>query len=504
MMLALILPEDIFKPLFEDAALSGIIEDGKSLADAIPLFSSEYILTEYKTRKKELHFDLKNFLDSHFDFPEAPTSTFISDTNQTVSEHIHHLWPLLIRNADTNIEGSSLIPLPYPYIVPGGRFNEIYYWDSYFTMLGLKVSGRYDMIQHMVNNFAWLIQSVGFIPNGNRSYFLSRSQPPFFSLMVALLADIEGESVLQKYSEPLAQEYQFWMKKTGHTDQQNNCHCVGVGEGEWLNRYFDALDRPRSEMFAEDVHLASLSSRNKASLYRDLRSACESGWDFSSRWCSQPRDLTSIQTTDILPVDLNCLLYHHERIYAKSLEISGELEAAAEMKRNAERRSELIMKYFWNEEKGYFFDFNFVSGKQTDSIHLGGIFPLFFNIPDQTKAKRAIECMKNNLLREGGLLTTTENTGQQWDAPNGWAPLQWVAFRSLLNYGDVAMARTLASRWTLLNEKIFKSTGKMMEKYNVENIFLAGAGGEYPVQDGFGWTNGVYLAMKAWMDKEIL
>jgi alpha,alpha-trehalase len=206
-------PEVLYSGLFSALQHSRLWADDKSLADAIPKSSPADIMAAYQAEQGRPGFDLKAFFEAHFSLPESPSSGFKSDVNAGVAAHIEQLWEVLKRNADQGLEGSSLIPLPHPYIVPGGRFNEIYYWDSYFTMLGLAVSGRLDLIRSMLDNFAWLIDKLGFIPNGNRSYFTGRSQPPFFAAMVELLDDaLPDENVLPHYLPQLLKEYQFWMR----------------------------------------------------------------------------------------------------------------------------------------------------------------------------------------------------------------------------------------------------------------------------------------------------
>ena len=170
-----------------------------------------------------------------------------------VRQHLEALWNVLRRAPSDG--GGTLVPLPFPYIVPGGRFREIYYWDSYFTMLGLQVSGQVEMIQNMVDNFAYLISEIGFIPNGNRTYYLGRSQPPFFALMINLLGESTGESSLLKYREPLEKEYAFWMDGEDRiTEPGKGYRRVVKLPGEVIvNRYWDDNDTPRPEAYTEDI-----------------------------------------------------------------------------------------------------------------------------------------------------------------------------------------------------------------------------------------------------------
>lgn len=186
----------------------------------------------------------------------------------------------------------SLLPLPKPYVVPGGRFREVYYWDSYFTMLGLAESGHWDKVEDMVSNFAAEIDAWGHIPNGNRSYYLSRSQPPFFSFMVELLATHDGDRVLKTWLPQMEKEYQYWMKGADALEPgKANQRVVRMEDGALLNRYWDDNDTPRPESWLDDVTTAKNNPNRPATeIYRDLRSAAASGWDFSSRWMDDPKN----------------------------------------------------------------------------------------------------------------------------------------------------------------------------------------------------------------------
>ncbi|HRG79660.1 MAG TPA: trehalase family glycosidase, partial [Cyclobacteriaceae bacterium] len=231
--------------LFEEVQLQNILGDGKTFPDCIPKRSLEEINLDYLDQKDKANFELKRFVLDNFDLPKASEPEYKSDLTKSASEHITALWDVLTRtpsysqqSRDTEGKpdeaGGSIIPLPHSYIVPGGRFREIYYWDSYFTMLGLKVSGRTDLIQNMVDNFAHLINTVGYIPNGNRTYYLGRSQPPFFSLMVKLLSGLK-QNILTKYLPHLEKEYAFWMQSENLTDKNNAQHrVVRMPEGSLL------------------------------------------------------------------------------------------------------------------------------------------------------------------------------------------------------------------------------------------------------------------------------
>lgn len=215
-------PDVLFGKLFADAQLKAVFPDSKTFADCTPKFPAAAILASYDKARLQAGFNLKAFVLDNFTLPIKPASGYTSKASQTAQQHIMDLWPVLTRPAQKagNPIG-SLIPLPNPYVVPGGRFGEIYYWDSYFTMLGLQVSGQGSKIRNMVNNFAYEIKTFGFIPNGNRTYFLGRSQPPFFSLMVNLLSEIAGQKTLLTYLPQLQQEYNFWMDGKAKITPQN-------------------------------------------------------------------------------------------------------------------------------------------------------------------------------------------------------------------------------------------------------------------------------------------
>ena len=486
----LIYLEEHFAELFVDLHASGLFADGKEIADAITQRDPAEILAAYRSQKDDKDFDLTSFYQQHFQKAPSREINYQSDTTKPVQDHIEKLWDILARLPQKADYHSSRIELPFPYIVPGGRFNEIYYWDSFFTMLGLAVSGRIDMIEDMVKNFDYMIHSFGFIPNGNRSYYLGRSQPPFFSLMVALLAEQKGENTLATYTLALEKEYSFWMEGVDRLSDTDQAHkrVVRLRNGDVLNRYYDNIHAPRAEMYQDDVELiASQGEKGKQTLV-NIRAACESGWDFSSRWCEDPADLATIRTTDLVQIDLNCLLYHLEMILYKATGLENYALAA-------QKRKDAIQKHLWNETLGTYSDLLWRDMTHSPSIHAGALFPLYFNLATPAQAEQAAQLSSKELLKAGGLLTSNYDSGQQWDAPNGWAPLQWMAIKGLRNYGHTGLADEIKTRWTQLNIKVFKQTGKLMEKYNVVDINLESGGGEYPVQDGFGWTNGVLLAL---------
>jgi alpha,alpha-trehalase len=272
-------------------------------------------------------------------------------------------------------------------------------------------------------------------------------------------------------------------------------HCVRMPDGKISNRYWDENNTPRPESFREDAELKHSSLQTAEDLNRNLRAGAESGWDFSSRWFKNENSFGSIHTTDIVPVDLNCLLLHLEQMIAEAYHLKGDDNHSSVYDKLVEKRKDAIQQYCWNETAGFYFDYDFIEGKQKQSKAIAGVTPLFVNMASAEQAKKVAAIVKEKFLSPGGVVTTLKNTGQQWDAPNGWAPLQWMTIKGLENYGFDELAKEIALRWIQLNDDVFHRTGKLMEKYNVMDTHLEAGGGEYAGQDGFGWTNGVLLAL---------
>ncbi len=496
--------------LFHDVQLAGVYPDSKTFVDCTPKRNPTEILSDYRIQKVKEGFDLKSFVLDNFNDPADPTSgeqaKIKIDTSicvgcsdpgdKVIGQHLNFLWNHLTRQASEKEGETTLISLPSQYVVPGGRFREIYYWDSYFTMIGLAESGRTDLIASMIDNFAYLIDTIGFIPNGNRTYYLGRSQPPFFSSMVRLYSKLTSQEQALKYLPAIRKEYDFWMEGQNDLTPENPAinHVVLLSDGAVLNRYWDKLDFPRPESYREDYELAEeLDESARKNLYRNLRAGAASGWDYSTRWFKDKNDFSSIRTIEILPVDLNCLMFATESILSDFYRADGQIDLADIFAQKAEKRKSIIQTLFWDVDQKAFTDFVWTDGSLSDQLTLAGAFPLYFNVATQDQALSEGVRIGQDFLRPGGLITTSIESGQQWDSPNGWAPLQWIAAKGLEQYGQIELASEISQRWLAINKKVFNNTGRMMEKYNVTDTTLLAGGGEYPTQDGFGWTNGVYL-----------
>ncbi|WP_322103048.1 alpha,alpha-trehalase TreF [Paraburkholderia sp. J41] len=501
-------PADLYGRLYHDVELAQVFPDSKTFADMLPTERPARITAAYD-RWRQQHVGVRDaaahkaalagFVNQYFKAPPTADDHYVSDPNQDVVSHIDTLWNVLTRQPDATPDAqtySSLLPLPHAYVVPGGRFNEIYYWDSYFIMLGLEASNRHELALDELNNFATLIDRYGHIANGNRTYYLSRSQPPFFAQMVSLVAEKDGDDVYLHYLPELRKEYDYWMAGAdtlapGHAAR----HVVRLPDGTLLNRYWDARNRPRDESYREDILTARATPQRDASdLWRNLRAGAETGWDYSSRWLADGRTLSTIDVTSLAPVDLNSLMATLESTLAKAYGIKGDAREAALMTKRAQQRTEAIDRVLWDPQQHAFGDYDFVHHTLTHRLTAATLYPLYAGVATRQQAKDVAGAVRAGLLRPGGLATTQVATGQQWDEPNGWAPLQYIAVAGLRRYGQDDLAQAIATRWIATNLAYYQRTHKLVEKYDVSAAATqasSAGGGEYPLQDGFGWTNGV-------------
>jgi alpha,alpha-trehalase len=489
-------------PLFSDVQLSGIFPDSKEFVDARPRLDPSGVEARYDSARRTTGFVLRSFVEQNFLLPQPAGDGYHTVASQSMVQHINALWPVLTRSADSADIRSSLIPLPSPYVVPGGRFREVYYWDSYFTMLGLVQSGRTDLVKNMLDNFANLIMTVGHIPNGNRTYYLTRSQPPYFAAMVGLYARATDTSRALAYLDALEKEHAFWMDGA---DTLAPAHAyrrvVRLPDGVVVNRYWDDSDEPRPESYRPDVEIGqTLPESLRASFYRNARATAESGWDFSSRWMRDPKDLRTLETIDLIPVDLNSLLWNAEHTIAALRSFrngAGDTEVARRFAGAADARRGAVLAMY-DPKQGFFFDRRWRTGELvTDRPSLAAAEPLYFGIASDDQGKHVAARLERDFLKPGGFVTTNFASGQQWDGPNGWPPLEWLTIEGVRRYGRGDLADKAASRWLALITRTYGATGRMMEKYDVVNTNKKAGGGEYPTQDGFGWTNGVALALCA-------
>ncbi len=491
-------PDRDLGELFDVVQTSNVFDDYKTFVDCSPNRKPSEIVSLYNTNKAKKDFNLKKFVHDNFTLP-PPIEKKEIDKKGDMIAHLKYHWKYLSRTANSTQQYTSMINLPEPFIVPGGRFREMFYWDSYFSIIGLLESDEDELALGMIKNFDFLIKKYGFIPNGNRTYFASRSQPPFFAEMLVIYSKKHGTESIMRFLASLEKEYEFW---TAHESKNNPYNRTVLLNNGTLNRYIGTMTTPRAEGYGKEKKWAAkLPESDRPKYHRHLRAVCESGWDFSGRWFADSKNKITTNCEDIIPVCLNSLLFGMEKQLIVMHEYTGNKNKVQYYQQLSIARKLLIQNYLWSEEEGFFKDYNFVKKEQTPVLSLATLYPLYFGIATEMQAAKIADVVKHKLLFDGGVVTSTVNTGEQWDYPNGWAPLQWMTVIGLDNYGHKDLAIEIAHRWLTLNKKVFSEEGKMMEKYNVIDTTQIGGGGEYKNQDGFGWTNGVALGLNTFLNE---
>lgn len=418
--------------------------------------------------------------------------------------NVHNLWKLLGKKIRDSVKDHpelySQIYTPYPVIVPGGRFRELYYWDSYWVINGLLLSEMTDTAYGMIQNFLYLVNRYGFVPNGGRIYYERRSQPPFLTLMVESYYQATKDKRFLRAALPtLEKEYTFWM--------QNRSVVVTVKDTEYvLNRFDVQVGLPRPESYTDDLELAEgLTDDSKQQLWTDLKAGAESGWDFSSRWYKDSDghhngSLRETRTSQIVPTDLNALLCRNEKTLASFHQIVGDSDSVARYEQAAARRLKAIESVLWDDQRGAWFDYNLLTGYKHMEFYPSNLAPLWAMCYSQHQADKAVQYLKGSgaLQFPNGVPTSLKESGQQWDYPNAWPPLQHMIIDGLSKVSSddaKQLAHDLAQKWIQTNWLAYMKYEAMFEKYDVNGDGKPGGGGEYEVQLGFGWTNGVALQL---------
>jgi len=399
----------------------------------------------------------------------------------------------------------SLIHSAHPFVAPGGRFREFYYWDTYWIIKGLLASEMYNSTKSIILNLADMIKRFGFVPNGGRVYYLHRTQPPLFAGCVYEYFKATNDLEFVKSMLPLMEkERAFWQRERQVDLQTEN------GDTMHVYQYRVDAQGPRPESYKEDVETAAHvnSESEKKAVWSDIASAAESGWDFSSRWFAYDESnpvantIRGIRTTKMVPVDLNAFVCWNERIMADLYAAVGNASQAESHRADFESMKYNMKRLFWNSERGTWLDYDLESGAQRDSYYVSNPTPLFTGCAHDSKDVylQTLRYLKDSGAGAfaGGLPTSFVHSGEQWDSPNGWAPTNHIVIEALRSSNDLRVqeaAFQLADKWIKTNYFVFvESGGKMFEKYNVEKFLgQAGEGGEYEVQEGFGWSNGVML-----------
>ncbi|HWW21486.1 MAG TPA: trehalase family glycosidase, partial [Steroidobacteraceae bacterium] len=393
-------PQVVYKDLFVAVQKQALFQDEKAFPDATARSVPAGILLQYHKLHPTSPDALRGFVDAHFSLPAEASAPPSPPQQVPILRHIDSLWDTLTHTSSTAPRYSSLLSLPHPYVVPGGRFREIYYWDSYFTMLGLEQSNRHDLVEDMVRDFGYLIDTYGHIPNGTRSYYLSRSQPPLFFAMVALFSPKDPAAAYARYLPQLKREYAFWMDgATALQPGKAHRRVVAMPDGSILNRYWDDRNTPRDESYREDVELAHQSARPAQQVYREIRAAAESGWDFGSRWFADGHTRSSIDTTEIVPIDLNSLIYGLENAIRSGCHRRSDQTCAREFEKRAKKRAAAIDHYLWDDSAGVYYDYRWTQSATVARLSAATLYPLFVGLASAAQAESVGTATTRDLLK---------------------------------------------------------------------------------------------------------
>ncbi|XP_063697240.1 trehalase-like isoform X2 [Culicoides brevitarsis] len=517
--------------LLHTVQMAGIYNDSKTFVDMKLHASPKETLEKFNTFMQSTNEaptkpEIKKWVEENFDQPGSEFEDWIPDDwkrepqfLERIKDHalrewasdLNHLWLKLGRKMTKDVQDHnelySIIHVENPVIVPGGRFREFYYWDSYWIIRGLLLSEMHHTAKGMLLNFRSIVQRYGFIPNGGRIYYSARSQPPLLAAMIKTYVEATGDTEFAKESvDDLEHEFNFWL----------NNHAVVVN-GYTLAVYGDKSTGPRPESYREDVETGHdlPDDAAKEEYYSELKAGAESGMDFSSRWFikdgTNKGTLRDLKTRSIVPVDLNAILYENALIISEFYALSGDVNKARNYKEKADELLTAINKVLWHDDVGMWLDYDMLNDKRRDYFCASNLWPLWskaYNKADEPKiVQKVLAYIEKNGLDEypGGVPNTFEQTGEQWDFPNVWPPLQYVVVMGMNNLNDPEakqMAYNWALRWVRSNFIAYRDTRAMYEKYSAVELGGHGGGGEYEIQLGFGWSNGVVMDFLAkWGDK---
>ncbi|XP_060523038.1 trehalase-like isoform X2 [Cylas formicarius] len=513
--------------LLDTVQLAGVFNDSKTFVDMSQVNSVDVTLANFRafmadtggkpTREQVGRFVEENFVSENETVSWSPPDyksnpEFLAKIAEPevreFAKNLVSIWPQLGRKVAPEValdpDRHSIIPVPEGFVVPGGRFRELYYWDTYWIIQALLISEMYDTVRGMLDNFVYLVDTYGFIPNGGRVYYLNRSQPPVFALMAAQYVKATNDTRwLAANVATLEAELAFWLAN-------RTVAVVKDGVTYELARYSSPSNTPRPESYSQDVATCFPYDEDDVAerrCYRALKSGAESGWDFSTRWFfddlgGTETNLSRIDVERVVPVDLNAILY---KAFADVSDFYGLLGDDVKQTAWLERSrtwGAAIDAVLYDQVDGIWHDYDLVLRRPRRLFFPSNFVPLWAGAHSRDRAEeyggRASAYFIHNGVDEylGGVPTSLARSGEQWDLPNAWPPLQEFVVLGLLNSGNenaTFIANLFANRWVTSTMIGYQENGVMFEKYNAVDPGRYGGGGEYVVQAGFGWTNGVVL-----------
>lgn len=515
--------------LLHDVQMSRIYSDSKTFVDKKMRHPANEIINSYEELKKQYGGDvppsdvLRKFVDDNFadgselelwephDWTAQPNilSRIKDDNFREWAFQLNIIWKNLSRRITEDVHKSpelySLIYVPNGFVIPGGRFRELYYWDTFWIVNGLLICDMTETAKGVIENLLYIIKNFGHMPNGNRVYYVQRTQPPMITQMVNSYLQHTNDFVfLKKNIHLLDTEMDYWQKFRTVEVNKN-------GKKYRLFRYFAVSNGPRPESYREDVLTSDTGNRDHTEIFIDLKSAAESGWDFSSRWfidnATNHGNISSIHTRYIIPVDLNALLHKNAKLLAKWFGQLGNKDKAKKYELLSKQLIEGISEILWNDEEGIWLDYDIKNEKPRNYFYVSNFVPFWTNshtFTSKQAATLAINYINKMKLDQyiGGTPSSLTFSGEQWDFPNAWPPLQAFFIQGLDNIGTKKtsdLALHYALKYAQSNYKGFHEFGLMFEKYDATQKGRTGTGGEYEGQSGFGWTNGfIFELLDKW------
>ncbi|GLH14707.1 Trehalase, partial [Gryllus bimaculatus] len=487
--------------LLHEIQISSLREDSKTFVDMKLKISVNETLRNFETLMARLEnnptsSELQSFVDDHFELGEElegvelpdwveapPLLTRISDPHlRNWSFWLNARWKSLARRVPESVklqgDRTSLLYLPNAFIVPGGRFKEMYYWDTHWIVRGLLLCAMNETVRGILENFFYILRTYGIIPNGTRVYYQRRSNPPLLTSMVHDYIRVTRDlAFLQENVEWLEREFEFWMKN----------RTVAV-----------VKDGVNYTLVREDYDIGSKFPADKEEeFYYNIKAACESGWDFSS-------NLSNISVQNIVPVDLNAYVYRNAVLLSDFHKQLGNREKADRYATIANEWKATVTALLWNNEEGSWFDYDILNNKQRTFFYASNLAPLWTKCYDEQKspeiAEKVVRYLERRVLSHSmaGIPQSLQYSGEQWDFPNAFAPSQHIIIEGLDLTGHPRaqkLAFDLASTWVASNFLTYQEERHMYEKYDARCFARPGSGGEYTVQEGFGWTNGVIIQL---------
>jgi len=470
------------------------------------------------------------------DFPLNEEIAQIRERCQVEVQHLPQPISRLGEFDPATLPRQGLLYVPHPYVVPGGFFNEMYGWDSYFIVLGLVVDGQGQLARHMVDNMLFEVEHYGAVLNANRSYYLSRSQPPFLAEMIREVLDApdafadraEADAWLARAYPIAVRDHAIWLQPDHRAGDTGLARYYDYGQGpvlemrdgkylrgviDWLldhpqrdpgflitaSENPDAAEAARLQASSCDVQASAVcrqawsrGHRLTADFYRGDRAMRESGFDVNFHFGP-----FAGATHHYAPVCLNSLLYRYESGLADLAARLGREADASAHREQAAQRKQAIDRYLWSEQDGSYHDYDFMQGERNAAPYISAFYPLWAGAASPAQA-RAMQQQIAALERKGGLAMSADTSGAQWDAPYGWAPTNWLAIEGLRANGYIDDARRLAGKFSATIDRALAHDGTIREKYNMDtgDATVNISAGYSDNVIGFGWSNGVYLRLQ--------